>query len=477
MTRSKTPSILLLHPSSFYYPVEQERYEIKSSMLLLGSYLAQFFPVTYGDFEITIGRPTGNIQIKRFERRVREYLEKQEYDILALSCWTSLSYKATISVAKIAREIHPDRLIVVGGYHPTARPDDFQTPDNLFDFLIRGEGELALKQLAESSPATGRPSQTQIIDAPSVLPENFVDMKWDLVEPLLQAEFPSGIRSVALFLSRGCPFDCSFCMESLKERRWHPYSPEKAVEQVQTAVERLKVEVVNFGDACFGLRSRWRKEFFKLLIETKPSYWITFETRPEFFDEEDIKMLSNLKVAIELGVESCSPKMLHLMNKTRGPEKFLEDFHRTSRLFDQYGVIHMANIIFNHPGETEQTLSETFDFIDDMIDTTNSSLTWACHGYMYYPGSLIERNRPFYEKEFGTIIQEPTWWHKDEDQLINSRKVIPSHDLNGARLDLWRQMFKDRSEQFKRCVTPEAFRFAADTYHPSWRTDPRYRQK
>ncbi len=291
-----------------------------------------------------------------------------------------------MSVAKIARELYPDRLIVVGGYHPTARPVDFQTPDNILDYLIRGEGELTLKQIAESFHSSGRPTETKIIDAPSVLPENFVDPNWDLIEPFLQTEFPSGIRSVALFLSRGCPFDCSFCMESLKERRWHPYPPEKAVQLVQTAVDRLKVGVVNFGDACFGLRSQWRKEFFKRLIETKPSYWITFETRPEFFDEEDIKLLSQLKVAIELGVESCSPTMLHLMNKTKNPDKFLEDFRRASRLFDQYGVIHMANIIFNHPGETEQTLNETFRFVDDMINTTNSSLTWACHGYMYLSG-------------------------------------------------------------------------------------------
>jgi len=443
-------------------------------MLLLGSYLSQFFPVTYADLEITIGRPTGNIQIKRFERRVREYLEKQEYDILAISCWTSLSYKATMSVARIAREIYPDRLIVVGGYHPTARPDEFQTADNIIDYLIQGEGELALKQIADSYPVRKRPPETQIIVAPSVMPDNFVNPKWELIEPFLRAEFPSGIRSVAVFLSRGCPFDCSFCMESLKERRWHPYAPERAVELVREAVERLKVGVVNFGDACFGLRPQWRKEFFQRLIDSKPSYWITFETRPEFFDEDDIKLLSQLKVAIELGVESCSPTMLKLMNKTKNPEKFLEDFERTSRLFDQYGVIHMANIIFNHPGETEETLKETFDFIDRMINTSNSSLTWACHGYMFYPGSLIERDKGRYEAEFGTVIQEPSWWHKDEDQLINSRKVIPSRDLGDGRVDLWKQMLKARDEQFRSCVTSEAFHFAADTYHPSWRTDPRY---
>jgi radical SAM superfamily enzyme YgiQ (UPF0313 family) len=476
MSKREKPTILLLYPSSFYYPSDQERHEIKSSMLLLGSYLIQFFPVVYADFEITIGRPSGNVQIKRFQRRAREFLEKEKFDILAISCWTSLAYKATMSAARIARELYPDCLIVVGGYHPSAVPQDFCVDDNIIDYVIAGEGELALKELAEAFPISGRPSETKIIAGKSVLPENYVTMNWDLTKSFIAANFPSGLNSVAIYLSRGCPFDCSFCMESLKERRWHPYPAKMAAEAVDSTARELNLRAVNLGDACFGLKAEWRREFLTALSEKNPPYWITFETRPEFFNKEDAAALAKLNVAVELGVESFSPKMLRLMNKTPNPKKFLEAFRRTDQLLSEHGVIHMANLIFNHPGETEETLQETFAFMDSLIGGRDSFLTWACHEYMHYPGSLLDREKARFEREFGTQILAPEWWKLDEDQLLNCRRVIPSRQLGPDKLGLWKAMYKERSEQIKSSLDDRAFIFAAETYSPSWRNDPRYRE-
>jgi hypothetical protein len=91
VTDLRGPSILLAYPSCFYYSLADDRVEIKTSLLLLASYVARFFPVQYADFELSIGRPASPVQIRRFERKVREFLQEREFDILALSCWTSLS--------------------------------------------------------------------------------------------------------------------------------------------------------------------------------------------------------------------------------------------------------------------------------------------------------------------------------------------------------------------------------------------------
>ena len=91
MSQALSPKILFVSPSCFYFPEWMDRVEIKSSQLLLASYINQFFPTEYADFEISIGRPNTAIQIKRYERLVREFLANQEFDILAISCWTSLS--------------------------------------------------------------------------------------------------------------------------------------------------------------------------------------------------------------------------------------------------------------------------------------------------------------------------------------------------------------------------------------------------
>jgi radical SAM superfamily enzyme YgiQ (UPF0313 family) len=468
------PTILIVYPSSFHYPNWLERTEVKTSQLLLASYLSKDFPVIYGDFETSIGRPDSSIQIRRYERRVRDYFEKYDFDVLAISCWTSLSYKATMTAARIAREVRPNLLIVVGGYHAMARPDDFRTDDNIIDYVIQGEGEQALAEIVKGFPQAGRPPRTVVLEGQPLYPENFVGMDWDLVDDIIAREYPAGIKTLVIYLARGCPFECTFCMESLKERRWRPCPPSKGIEQIREAAGRYRIEAIGIGDACFGVRSEWRKEFLQRLSDLNPSYWVVFETRPEYLDEEDIKMMAQLKVQVQFGLESCSPKMLQIMNKTREPEKFLARFRETSHLLSQYNILHGANLIFNHPGETEETLEETFAWMDSELEMSQSSLIWACSGYMHFPGNRIDQNQSFYEQQYGTRFLCPQWWLVDEDQFLNSGRVVPSRDLDGERLGLWKRMLRERDEKLRNCLTTAAFRQAADTYFPRWRSDPRY---
>lgn len=476
MAKAEQPSILILFPSSFHYPEWMERVEIKTSQLLLASYLSQFFPVEYADFEISIGRPNSAIQIRRYERIVREFLSKHEFDILAISCWTSLSYQATLCTARICRELYPDKLIVVGGYHPSARPEEFVTPERLIDYVICGEGELALKQIADDYAVSHRPGETTIVKGSLFAEDQFVPCNWDLVAPFIAANFSNGIPIAYVYLSRGCPFGCSFCMEPVKERRWRAYSPGDAVTHLLAAVDNCKARSVSFADACFGMRANWRKEFLRLLAEAAPRFWISFETRPEYLDEEDIKLLSGLNLEVQFGVESCSTEMLAIMRKSKQPEKFLSRFRETSRILSEHGVLHRANLIFNHPGETRKTLTETFAFIDTELRQRNSTLVWASHGYMHFPGSEIDRERSAYQERYGTRFLAPEWWKEDTDQYQNSLQVIPSTDLAESYQSLWQTMMAQREEQMKSALSPKAFRFAAGQHFLHWKDDPRYQQ-
>lgn len=475
MNRSTAPSILLVYPSCFYYSFAGDRVEIKTSLLLLASYVGQYFQVRYADFELSIGRPNSPVQIKRFERKVREFLAGQDFDILGLSCWTSLSYKATMMTARICRELYRDRLIVVGGYHPTARPEDFRTPADTIDYVVCGEGELALREIAEGFRDRKRPVHTTVVKAATFMPTDFVRHRWDLIENSVPPEFQSAIGTLNIYLSRGCPFECTFCMESLKDRRWRAFTPEESIAEIRSAAERFRPSAIGISDACFGMQNRWRKEFLARLADLNPSYWLLFQGRAEHLDEEDIQLLSRHKVEIQFGLESCSPEMLRIMKKTQHPEKYLEAFRKTSRRLSDYGVIHGANIIFNHPGETPVTLGETFSFIDEELQRKDQTLIWVTHNYMHFPGCEVDRNRAHYEQTYGSQFSNPEWWMLDEDQYANAMKTVPSRDLSGSAVLLWRTLLEERTDRLKNALNPLAFGFAAETQYPAWQADPRYR--
>jgi len=468
------PSILIAYPSCFYYPAYMDRLEVKTSLLLLSSYLAQYFPIEYVDFELSVGRPNSESQVRRYERRVEKLLAEREFDILALSCWTSLSYQASLVTARICRRLYPDKLIIVGGYHPTAKPYEFALEDNLFDYVVCGEGEEAIKDVVKKFEKSGRPGRTEIIRAPVFPADKFIGCDWDLIEDTIHRHFSDGLSSLYIYLSRGCPFGCSFCMEPIKGRNWRAFSPEKSIEELKTAADKFGAYSIAISDACFGMRPAWRKEFLDLLVKSDPKYWIIFETRPEYLDEDDIRLMSKLQVEIQFGIESGSHDILTLMKKTKQPRKFLDRFTRVSHMLSDYGILHRANLIFNHPGETRKTLNETFAFIDDELKRSNSSLIWAVHGYMHFPGCELDTNMQYYQEKFGSRFLSPDWWKVKQDQYENSMKFVPSSDLDGDDTELWRKMYQDRLNDFKSALTDRAYKFAAAKYFNEWQYDARY---
>lgn len=470
------PSVLLAYPSSFNCSIGIDDVDLKTSLLVLGSYLSRRYPVEYMDFEIAVGRPETRIQVKRFERRVREYFESHPFDVLGLSCWTSMSYRATLTVAGIFRELYPDKLIVVGGYHPTALPDEFRTPEQLFDYVVCGEGEQAFENIVDEYTASGRPSQTTTVSGATTDSRSTWACDWRLAEEFTRRHFPDGLSKLYIYLSRGCPFDCSFCMESLKERRWRAVEPREAIELLAEGVDKFRPRIVGIADACFGLRPAWRKEFLKLLADSRPSYQIIFETRTEYMDEDDIEILADLDVEVQFGIESGSGDILRLMRKAKQPAKYLERFRRISRGLTKHHVLHRANIIFNHPGETEQTLAETFSFIDGMLEIPQSYLMWICRAYMHYPGCELHRNQRYYEETFGSRFFQPEWWREDCDQYLASLDSIPSSDLTGERRELWGRMLTEREEKFRCGLADRPFRYAAEKYFPEWLSEARYVQ-
>lgn len=470
------PSVLLCYPSSFNCSIGVDDVDIKAPLLVLGSYLARDFPVEYMDFEVAVGRPASPVQIRRFERRVRDYFTEHPFDVLGLSCWTSMSYRATLLVARVFRELYPERLIVVGGYHPTARPRDFVTPDGLFDYVVCGEGEHALHRILSTWSGPGRPRETTIVSGDTTASEEFVPYNWDLIDPFVRSHFPQGLAKLYILLSRGCPFECSFCMESLKERRWRALSPGQAIDQLTEAVERYQPPIVGICDACFGLRPAWRKDFLKRLAATRPTYQIIFETRAESVDREDVELLAGLDVEVQFGIESGSPEILRLMRKTRQPEKFLARFQATSRSLTEHRILHRANLIFNHPGETEATLHDTFAFIDRMLDAPESYLMWICRPYMHYPGCELDTNRAYYEQTFGSRFESPEWWKEEGDQYLASLNSVPSRDLYGERKELWGRLLTQREERFRNGLSETAFRYAARKYFPEWLEEPRFQE-
>ena len=152
---TRSPSILLLHPGTLYGGSWAGGLPLKSALVSLYSYLrAHDITPQVLDLQTEFGNPAPE-QVDAFLTRGTERLLSFDFDVLGVSCWTSMEYLAAVEFATRVRAARPRALIVVGGYHPSARPDDFTYAGSPFDVVVTGEGELALLDLLRDGAVAG----------------------------------------------------------------------------------------------------------------------------------------------------------------------------------------------------------------------------------------------------------------------------------------------------------------------------------
>src|SRR5947209_2154499 len=82
-------------------------------------------------------------------RRVLEEVAAFAPDLVGYSAM-SFQYATARALAAAVRRVAPGTLHVLGGYHATVVADEVGARDaELFDFVVRGEGEVAFRQLVD----------------------------------------------------------------------------------------------------------------------------------------------------------------------------------------------------------------------------------------------------------------------------------------------------------------------------------------
>lgn len=409
----KTPRLVLLYPGVLFAPSWGSPAEENTHLVYCYSFLSRFFDVTVLDLEAEYGRPGTQEEREGFLDSGLERILASEPDLVAVSCWSSLNYLASVRLAEGIRRERPTAKILVGGYHPTFREADFRYPGSPFDFVAAGEIERAAPFLGIEVPAGAAPR-------PWAVKPDF-------------SSYPYARRggAVGVFLSAGCPYRCAYCMEY--RRRWTAVPVPEALETLAEIEQGLAPRAIMILDACFGRDPAWRKSFLKGLAGRghRCGFWI--QTRLDLLDEDDLERLARLSVRIDLGVESFSPTMLRIMKKTPDPERYLERFVRVSKKCSSLGIEHDAYLIFNHPGESDRTVREHERFMERKVlpELAGGTLRIRSGTFSLFPGSAVYRDLPVLAKRFGTTAEHPEWWKEEGDHLALSRSVAPSRDKKG----------------------------------------------
>lgn len=172
-----------------------------------------------------------------------------------------------------------------------------------------------------------------------------------------------GAKTTTMQTSRGCPFRCSYyCPYPLVQGSvWRFMSAPRIIREIQTIVQEEKITNIFFRDATFTLNKKRIQELCELIIERslKFSWWC--ETRVDCLDVDLVNIMREAGcVGMNIGVET-GDENLRTVRAKQGVT--LSEIARLTHHCRRIGVRLRFLLMIGLPGETKQTLYETFKLV------------------------------------------------------------------------------------------------------------------
>lgn len=169
-------------------------------------------------------------------------------------------------------------------------------------------------------------------------------------------------KMITISTSRGCFGECSFCFRAYPGIRVN--SMKYVFDLIEYCIEKFDVGFFTLGDECFAPSKVRNWEFIEEYKRRKLD--IVFRILGMRVDTVDKEILQAYKEIgcwmIEYGFESGSQKMLNIINKRVTVEQ-----NRQAALWTaEAGMFTSPALVLAMPGETDQTISETIDFLKSL---------------------------------------------------------------------------------------------------------------
>jgi radical SAM superfamily enzyme YgiQ (UPF0313 family) len=360
-------------------------------------YLALGGPLRHAGYDVRI------IDAK-WEPHYREELAATLPDAtcLGISALTGYAIGDGLEVAGLARKIRPEMPVIWGGWHPTFAARQ-AAADPRVDVVVRGQAERTIievldaleqrKSLATVPGLTYRDGAT-IVDTPDRPSEDlngFPPPAYDLIDAhrYIQAG-PGGTRYAATIFSRGCPYQCDFCLDS--RQRWHGLSMDRIREDLGFWVLRTGADDLRFYDGNFFLGRQRLWEFGRMIVDNdlEGRFRWTATGVGNRLVRLDSDVLALLRRAgcrqVAIGAESGSDELLQqITNKTT-----VEHTTEAVRLLTRHGIGQYLFFMVGFPIEPENALDETLRLIHRLTQI-NPDLEIQLNFCVPLPGSEMFR--------------------------------------------------------------------------------------
>jgi anaerobic magnesium-protoporphyrin IX monomethyl ester cyclase len=299
---------------------------------------------------------------------IRKHIKDFDPDAVGTAAYTSSIYDA-VSVLKIAKEVNPEIITMLGGIHANFCWEELlQKESRAVDYIIRGEGEITTTDLLDhvfsgnvaNVPGIAFSKNGKITctkDRPFISDLDALPTAWDLVD-WKDYSFKTKKNSTLAVVSssRGCTQKCTFCSQRLFwKEKWRARSPENFVSELEYLNSTYGVDVAMIADETPTYdRERWGK-ILDILMEKDLDLELLMETRvDDILRDKDIinKYRKAGILHIYVGAEAANQDTLDRYNKNLKVEQSKEAID----LINSEDIISETSFVLGMPDETPQSI-------------------------------------------------------------------------------------------------------------------------
>jgi anaerobic magnesium-protoporphyrin IX monomethyl ester cyclase len=350
--------------------------------------------------------------------------------------------------AELVKKNNPGIVVIIGGTHITALPEETMERFSCFDIGVLGEGEETILELLtlaihknsrifdevkgiiyrDENGGLKKTGSRPLIKDLDQLPYP----AWDLLPgfPHRYRLTPTNFKrlpAASMVTSRGCPYRCSFCDRSVFGNHYRFFSVDYIIGMITQLQGKYGIREICFYDDTFTVDRQRLVHFCEHLIRSKLRISWSCLGRADFADQELLRLMKKAGCwMISYGIESASQEILDLYRK----KTTLEQIENAVRTTKKAGIVARGFFIIGGPLETDTTIHQLRDLLKRLpLEDIHLSF------YTPIPGSELYKTA----HQYGTFNND---WSKMHVYTLNFvPHGLTAEKLKKYRSDLYRSFY------------------------------------
>jgi radical SAM superfamily enzyme YgiQ (UPF0313 family) len=311
-----------------------------------------------------------NLYLDYLLERIVNLTTYKSFDIIGISIQAYQQYFLSLAIAKKMKE-KTDSLIIIGGAFISLLDDstlnEILSKYPFIDYIGIGDGEFTLLKLIKH--LEGKCGKKQVPGLVYRYKDRIkknnkfnININEQCIPDFggLPLNLYKSRPEIGLYyrISRGCDNKCTFCLEPNNKLQFKNIN--KIIKDLKFLVLKYGFKCVLFTDNACNLNYTHLEKLCDGLIRNKINITWRSEARADNLDKKLlIKMRKSGCTDLEFGIESGSNRILRIIRKNIDLGKVEEILKESANV----GIKNHVNFILGYPGEEENDIKDTINFI------------------------------------------------------------------------------------------------------------------